>query len=130
MSRKPTNAYLKAGIITGLVLVITLLHFTTSTDRMYLHKIYQRSYYIPIVLACFWFEIWGGVTTAFVLSAYISFTSARLVASSRLFLQQYAEIAMYSPSPCWAGIFPDTTQDARTAGKNRIAAEHGLSKTE
>jgi len=96
MPWKPTNAYLKAGIITGLVLVITLLHFTTSTDRMYLHQVYQRSYYIPIVLACFWFEIWGGVTTAVVLSAlYLIHIRHDWSHHPDYSFQQYAEIAMY-----------------------------------
>ena len=53
-----TRAWLKKGIILVFVLVITALHFSTSTHHMYLHQIYQRSYYIPIVLASFWFEIW------------------------------------------------------------------------
>ena len=51
-------------MVVVLVAVISVLHFVTNTERIYLHQIYQRSYYIPIVLASFWFEIWGGLLTA------------------------------------------------------------------
>jgi signal transduction histidine kinase len=79
-----------------LVFAITALHFTTGTDRMYLHQIYQRSYYIPIILACFWFEIWGGVTTAVVLSSlYLIHIRHDWAHHPDYSFQQYAEIAMY-----------------------------------
>src|SRR5512145_561973 len=91
-----TKPYLKAGLIAAIVFIITILHFTTSTDRMYLHQIYQRSYYIPIVLACFWFEIRGGVTTAVVLSAlYLIHIRHDWSHHPDYSFQQYAEIAMY-----------------------------------
>jgi two-component system, NtrC family, sensor histidine kinase HydH len=96
MPKDSTNTYLKAGIIAALVLVITALHYTTSTDRMYLHQIYQRSYYIPIVLACFWFEIWGGTITAIALSAlYLFHIRHDWSHHPDYSFQQYAEIAMY-----------------------------------
>ncbi len=37
-----TNRSLKSGIIVVLVLIITILHFSTSTEHTYLHQIYQR----------------------------------------------------------------------------------------
>jgi two-component system, NtrC family, sensor histidine kinase HydH len=94
--KNSADTYLKAGIIAALVLIITMLHFSTSTDRMYLHQIYQRSYYIPIVLACFWFEIRGGLTTAVVLSVlYLIHIRHDWSHHPDYSFQQYAEIAMY-----------------------------------
>jgi signal transduction histidine kinase len=96
MPKSPTNTYLKAGIIAGFVLIITLLHFSTSTDHMYLHQIYQRSYYIPIVLASFWFEIWGGLATAVGLTVlYLIHIWHDWSHHPDYAFQQYAEIAMY-----------------------------------
>jgi signal transduction histidine kinase len=96
MPKEATHTYLKAGIIAALVLVITALHFSTSTDRMYLHQIYQRSYYIPIILACFWFEIRGGLTTAVVLSSlYLIHIRHDWSHHPDYSFQQYAEIAMF-----------------------------------
>jgi uncharacterized integral membrane protein len=59
----------KALLIILLVSIITALHFPTNTEHIYLHSFYQRSYYIPIVLASFWFEIMGGLATAVGLSS-------------------------------------------------------------
>ena len=59
----------KAIVIILSVSIITLLHFLTGTEHIYLHSIYQRSYYIPILLASFWFEILGGLATAVGLSS-------------------------------------------------------------
>ncbi len=96
MPKALANTYLKAGIVAALVLIITALHFWTSTDRMYLHQIYQRSYYIPIVLACFWFEIRGGIATALILSTLYLFHIRHDWAHHPDYsFQQYAEIAMY-----------------------------------
>ncbi len=82
---------LKALVIVLLVSIITTLHFLTSTDRMYLHEIYQRSYYIPIVLAGFWFELWGGVATAIGLSGvYIIHILRDWGHSPEYSFQQYA----------------------------------------
>ncbi len=86
----------KAILIILLVSVITLLHFVTGTEHIYLHSIYQRSYYIPIVLASFWFEILGGLVTAAGLSSVYAIHIIRDWGHYPAYsFQQYAEIAMY-----------------------------------
>jgi signal transduction histidine kinase len=63
---------------------------------MYLHQIYQRSYYIPIVLAGYWFEIIGGLVTAVALTAvYLIHIWKDWAQNPDYSFQQYAEIAMY-----------------------------------
>ncbi len=79
-----------------LVATITILHFTTSIERRYLHQIYQRSYYIPIVLAGYWFEITGGLATALSLTVlFIVHISRDWSHHPDYSFQQYAEIPMY-----------------------------------
>jgi signal transduction histidine kinase len=96
MQNGSTSTALKIGIIGVLVAVITILHFTTSTEHMYLHQIYQRSYYIPIVLASFWFEVSGGLITAISLAAlYLVHIQRDWSHHPDYSFQQYAEIAMY-----------------------------------
>jgi signal transduction histidine kinase len=91
-----TRTWLKKSIILIFVLAITALHFSTSTHNMYLHQIYQRSYYIPIVLASFWFEILGGVVTAVGLTLlYLVHIWRDWAQHPDYSFQQYAEIAMY-----------------------------------
>jgi signal transduction histidine kinase len=96
MKKRPTNIRLKVLIISGSVFVITLFHFATNTEYIYLHQIYQRSYYIPIVLASFWFEVWGGLATAAGLTVlYLVHIWRDWSHHPDYTFQQYAEIAMY-----------------------------------
>jgi two-component system sensor histidine kinase HydH len=94
----------KATLIVLLVSGITALHFLTSTEHINLHQIYQRSYYIPIVLASFWFEVWGGLATAVGLSSiYIVHIIRDWGHYPAYSFQQYAEIAMYMAVAVLAG---------------------------
>ena len=96
MEKRSSQRLLRVGIIAVLVSVITILHFTTSIERTYLHQIYQRSYYIPIVLAGYWFEILGGVATALSLTAlFIVHIWRDWSHHPGYAFQQYAEIPMY-----------------------------------
>ena len=86
----------RVGIIATLVLMITILHFATPIAHTYLHQIYQRSYYIPIVLGGYWFEILGGLATAvglgilFIIHIWHDWSH-----HPDFSFQQYAEIPMY-----------------------------------
>ncbi len=96
MTSKNEQIPWRAILIILLVAIITALHFLTSTEHIYLHSVYQRSYYIPIVLASFWFEILGGLVTAVGLSSvYIIHIVHDWGHYPAYSFQQYAEIAMY-----------------------------------
>ena len=96
MDTKSKQRYWRIGITVVLVLVITALHFKTSIERPYLHQIYQRSYYIPIVLAGYWFEIVGGVATALGLTIlFVVHIWRDWSHHPNYTFQQYAEIPMY-----------------------------------
>jgi len=91
-----TTFWFKTALITIFVVLITILHFSTDTRYIYLHQIYQRSYYIPIVLAGYWFEILGGLVTAAALTAlYLVHIWKDWAHLPDYSFQQYAEIAMY-----------------------------------
>ena len=47
-----------------LVIVISILHYTTPTMKWQYHLIFMQSYFIPILLAAFQFGIRGGLGTA------------------------------------------------------------------
>lgn len=83
-------------VVVVLVALISVLHFITSTERIYLHQIYQRGYYIPIVLASFWFEIVGGLLTAGGLTVVYLVHILRHWSHQPFYsFQQYTEIAVY-----------------------------------
>ena len=55
-------------ILIGLVVVITAMHYLTTTQKVQFHDIFRRLYYIPIVLGGLWFTLRGGLGTAIVIS--------------------------------------------------------------
>ncbi len=84
--------YLLVLFITG----ISLLHYLTPLDHLMPHCIYQRLFYIPLILAAFWFGFRGGMVCAIVVSiVYVTyvFHSTAHVAMN---LEQYLEILLYN----------------------------------
>ncbi len=54
------------GFITVLLASITFLHYVSpriAHDRYHLEIIFQRLYFLPIVLGCLWFDLKGGLIT-------------------------------------------------------------------
>lgn len=50
------------------VLFVTVLHYTTPTSKAVYHEVYNRLYYIPIILGAFFFGFRGGITVSIVIS--------------------------------------------------------------
>lgn len=48
---------------------ISSLHYATNTSRVVLHEVYSYLYYLPIILAAYWYGVWGGLGTAAAVSA-------------------------------------------------------------
>jgi len=104
----------RAGIVLALVLTISFLHFVTGTEHIYLHQIYQRSYYLPIVLASFWFELWGGLATAAGLAIVYVVHIMRDWAHYPVYsFEQYTEIFMYLAVAALAGYMSLRQRKAR-----------------
>jgi len=56
----------KSSIVRPLILIIfvigiSLLHYLTPLHLPYLHDIFQRLYYLPIILAALWYGFRGGL---------------------------------------------------------------------
>ena len=82
--------WLLAGIV-----VITLLHYNTSTRYLLLHEIYQRLYYIPIIYAAYSYGLRGGLAAA-VLSTLIYLPHLAQHADNRVYaINQYAETVLF-----------------------------------
>jgi len=57
------------AVLAGLIVAISLGHYLTSPDHFLLHNVYQRLYYIPVLLACAWYGLAGGLGVAAVCAA-------------------------------------------------------------
>ena len=80
-----------------MVLLIAALHFLTPVDRLVLHQIYQRLYYIPIILAALWYGWRGGLGAALLASlSYVPHIALHWQHQHYDYaLNQYAEIALF-----------------------------------
>jgi signal transduction histidine kinase len=58
----------KVAVVVMLVAIITALHYGTMHGRLELHILHRELYFIPILLACFWFGIKFGLVTSIVVS--------------------------------------------------------------
>ncbi len=67
------DAY-RRGIIVFLIVLISLAHYRTREDLLYLHVIYREMYFLPVVLAGFWFGLRGGLLASLTVTcAYLPF---------------------------------------------------------
>ncbi|MEW5900647.1 MAG: hypothetical protein AB1715_04200, partial [Acidobacteriota bacterium] len=65
----------KIFLIIVLVLVTTLSHYLTEQSLGRLHIFYQGLYFVPIILAGFWFALKGSLATSLgITAAYLPFT--------------------------------------------------------
>ncbi len=80
-----------------LIALVALLHFLTPVDSIVLHQIYQRLYYIPIILAALWYGWRGGLGAALLASlSYVPHIALHWQHQNYDYaLNQYAEIALF-----------------------------------
>jgi signal transduction histidine kinase len=128
------GATTRVFVIVASVAAISLAHFLTSTEYIHLHQIYQRSYYIPIVLASYWFEVLGGLATALGLTAvYLVHIVQHWEHDPVYSFEQYAEIAMYIAVALLAGYLFRVQRKARErleiAGAELKSAYQKLNET-
>ena len=85
-------------VLLGLsILGISLLHCLTPLHLHYLHDIFQRFYYLPIILAALWFGFRGGLTCSLVVSfAYAPHILFQWGGGLTLEMEKYMEIVLYN----------------------------------
>ena len=86
-----------AIIISGAVFLISALHFLTPVESLLLHQIYQRLYYIPIILAALRYGWRGGLGSALLASlSYLPHIALHWQHQNYDYaLNQYAEIGLF-----------------------------------
>lgn len=123
MKRSGTQT-LQVILIGAAILLTTALHMWTPIDRIVLHEIYQRLYYIPIIAAALLFGLRGGVAAAvFASIAYVPhITMHWRHAHYDYAINQYAEIVLFNVVGGVMGLLGDRTRRARERAE-RTAAE-------
>lgn len=118
------SAPLQVALVGASILFVTALHLTTPLERVTLHEIYQRLYYIPILAAAILFGVRGGLGAALFASlAYLPHISMHWQHSNPDYaLNQYAEIVIFNLVGIVTGALGDNSRRAR-ARSERTAAE-------
>jgi two-component system, NtrC family, sensor histidine kinase HydH len=88
---------LKIGALLGCVVGISLLHYLTPLRLAMLHDIFQRLYYIPIILSAYWFGFRGGIGCAILVTLcyapHILFQWGGHIAME---MEKYLEVVLYN----------------------------------
>lgn len=76
---------------------ISVLHYVTPLHLPYLHDIFQRLYYLPIILAALWFGLRGGLICSLVVSiAYAPHILFQWGGEMTVEMEKYLEIVLYN----------------------------------
>ncbi len=89
--------FLPQVTIVLLIALTAILHFLTPVDSVILHQVYQRLYYIPIILASLWYGWRGGLGAALLASlSYLPHIALHWQHQNYDYaVNQYAEIALF-----------------------------------
>ncbi|CAG1065340.1 nitrogen regulation protein NR(II) [Geobacter sp.] len=89
----PLRILLLAVFVVG----ISLFHYLTPLHLPALHDIFQRLYYLPIILAALWFGLRGGLAASVIVSIlYAPHILFQWGASPSLELEKFLEILLYN----------------------------------
>jgi two-component system sensor histidine kinase HydH len=98
----------KLAVIVLLVATITYLHYRTSDLEISYHVIFRELYFLPIILASFWFGLIGGLGTALAVTLlYLPFVLAMPGGLSGHNLGNLMEIIIFNISGALLGFLRD-----------------------
>ena len=87
----------KGCAIIACVIGISLLHYTTPLRLAMLHDIFQRLYYLPIILAAFWFGFRGGIGCAILVTiCYAPHILFQWGGHLAMEMEKYLEVLLYN----------------------------------
>jgi len=102
-----------------LIVIISVLHFNTPTEKWHYHLVYMQCYFIPIVLGAFRFGVKGGLGTAIVISLiylpHIMFQHGGLIETN---LMRFLQIALFNIIGYLIGIKAQKESEEKTRYKN------------
>lgn len=93
---KSTN-FIRIPLLALFITAISLLHYLTPLHFHYLHDIFQRLYYLPIILSAIWFGLRGGLACSLAVSlVYAPHILFQWGGHLTLEMEKYLEIVMYN----------------------------------
>lgn len=96
------------------ILIISLFHYFTPLHLHHVHDIFQRLYYLPIILAALWFGLRGGVGTALAVSiVYAPHILFQWGGHLTVEMEKYLEILLYNVVGCLTGLLAQRERERR-----------------
>ena len=112
----------RIGLVATLVIVISVLHYFTRMQQVYYHIFYRELYFLPLILAGFWFGLRGGVITSLSITAlYLPVTVMNWEGFSPEDFDTILETLLFNIVSAGLGFISDRE---KAAEKARIEAEH------
>ncbi|HEY5975150.1 MAG TPA: ATP-binding protein [Geobacteraceae bacterium] len=88
---------LRSVTLAAFIVGISLLHYLTPLHLPYLHDIFQRLYYLPIILSAVWFGFRGGLLCSIIVSiAYAPHILFQWGGHLTMEMEKYLEILLYN----------------------------------
>ncbi|MCB2181307.1 MAG: DUF4118 domain-containing protein [Desulfobulbaceae bacterium] len=118
--------YLKIVLIILLVAITTFLHFATQESQHYYHIVLRELYFLPILLAAFWFGLRGGLVSSLGISAlYIPLVIMHWQAFSPEDLDKSLEIILLNVVALVMGVLSDREKKKEREKQEAILAMAG-----
>jgi signal transduction histidine kinase len=104
------------------VAVVSALHYVTPPERFVLHAVYQRLYYVPVILAAYWFGVRGGLGAAVISSiAYAPHIHTAWSHNAPYTVSQYTELVVFLSLGLSVGLI--ASHERRLTNRYRETAE-------
>ena len=122
-ARQRQGSHLARGTFLAVAIaIISGLHYLTDPQHAVWHLVYQRLYYLPVIVGAYWYGVWGGLLTALVTSvAYVPHIHMAWSGNLAYSMSQYAEIVMFHVAGLLVGLLAG--QQRRLTGRYQRAAE-------
>ena len=96
---------IRIPVLVLFIIAISLLHYLTPLHLHYLHDIFQRLYYLPVILAAIWYGLRGGLACSIAVSiAYAPHILLQWGGHLTLEMEKYLEIVLYNVVGCVTGL--------------------------
>lgn len=95
-------------VLSAAVIAISVLHYFSPITYPNLHSVYQRLYYVPVVLGAYWFGLRGGLIFALLSGiAYVPHILFQWSLHPTEAFTQYVEIVMFTVVGSLVGVLSD-----------------------
>ena len=116
----------KAVVIAGLVLAITALHVITAQEQQRVHIVFRELYFLPLILAGFWYGMRGALITSLTVTAfYLPYTVYHWQSFSPDDLDSLLEIVLFNVVAAGVGFLRDRELARQREKRKAVAAMAG-----